>query len=294
MDSPPANPTPLIANCVACQGLVRVPANAPSGSEVRCPHCSESFPLAKVLADLIPELEVVDKTETAPVPHVDQVVTPRTGDGDRQRFVVPAQLSKGAKRRSRNSRSRDRAEEARKAALDSIEEIDDSSMSGISLSDSDHSVDYEDTPVVDPVDSLTDSDSRRSSSRSSQRSSRDSSRRSSNRSSRRSSSRSGNASQGPNPAGELFKVILGGLLAIPIAYGLVLGVFQKDPLGFAPQIEKVAPFLVPAKFKSTPGEKDESEKKPDAVNPDSEPDDTVIDIEKDALPISTLDPSNVR
>ena len=49
---------------------------------------------------------------------------------------------------------------------------------------------------------------------------------------------------------EIFKVVLGGALAIPIAYLLVLWVFKQDPLDVAPKIVQTAPFLLPAEFRA--------------------------------------------
>lgn len=51
-----------------------------------------------------------------------------------------------------------------------------------------------------------------------------------------------------NPTVEFTKVVFGGLMAIPIAYAIVLWVFNKDPLNVGPQISEYVPFVVPADF----------------------------------------------
>lgn len=53
---------------------------------------------------------------------------------------------------------------------------------------------------------------------------------------------------GKNPTVEFIKVVLGGLMAIPIAYAIVLWAFNKDPLNVGPQISEYVPFVVPADF----------------------------------------------
>ena len=51
-----------------------------------------------------------------------------------------------------------------------------------------------------------------------------------------------------NPAIEFVKVVAGGLLAIPIAYAIVLWAFNKDPLNVGPKISEYVPVVIPADF----------------------------------------------
>ena len=51
-----------------------------------------------------------------------------------------------------------------------------------------------------------------------------------------------------NPFIEFIKVVVGGLMAIPIAYAIVLWAFDKDPLNVGPQVSKYVPFVIPADF----------------------------------------------
>lgn len=71
-----------------------------------------------------------------------------------------------------------------------------------------------------------------------------------------------------NSAVEAIKVVMGGLLAIPIAYLVVFWLFKQDPLDLGPKIGNVAPFLVPEQFHGDP-EADVSSKN---VNPTEESD----------------------
>ncbi|MGY8748992.1 MAG: hypothetical protein ACKVHR_13180 [Pirellulales bacterium] len=51
-----------------------------------------------------------------------------------------------------------------------------------------------------------------------------------------------------NPSIEFIKVVVGGLMAIPIAYAIVLWAFNKDPLNVGPQISEYVPIVIPADF----------------------------------------------
>lgn len=201
----------ILGNCLSCQGLVRVPAKAPSDSMVRCPHCSESYRLAQIIDQAVPQLEIVGETQSEPViPRVDRVLI-----NERETFVVPSQLSKGAKRsRRRRSSSSDSSNDRRGSGNGSQNgEQDGEVWRKKSKSDGRN----------DSVPSLTTSTRRPK-------------------------------PPSQNPTAEMAKVVIGGLLAIPIAYMLVLWVFNQDPINLAPKINQVAPFLVPAALKDASGE----------------------------------------
>jgi hypothetical protein len=189
----------ILGNCLSCQGLVRVPSRAPANSIVRCPHCSESYRLAQILDQAVPELELVQQETEPEVPRVDRLTI-----GERETFVVPSQLSKGAKR-SRHRRSSSSGSSERSRSSGGSESADSSTRSREAAVPSNFS---------------------------------------------RRSSFSTSRSKAPirNPALEMVKVVVGGLLAIPIAYLLVLWLFGQDPLDVGPSISNIAPFLVPEKY----------------------------------------------
>jgi hypothetical protein len=205
----------IIGNCLSCRGLVRVPAKAPAKSVVRCPHCSESYQLAEILDQAVPELELVEgASDESDVAVVDKVLikTDQDKEGEeREKFVVPPQLSQGARRRSRRRSSSNEASDS----------VDHSAVSRVNTSES-GGLDYP---------------RRRSSSTGR------------SRSSSRSSSKSRRGHREPNAVVELVKIVLGGLLAIPIAYLLVFWIFKQDPLNVGPSLGNVVPFLVPAEFR---------------------------------------------
>lgn len=226
MDSPSQDKSGslILGNCLNCQGLVRVPSTAPSDSTVRCPHCSQQYRLAQILDKAIPELEIVDNSVGKPdIPIVDQVLFKKDDDSakGRETFVVPSQLSKGAIRTGRR-RSR--------------------SSSGSSRQ-----------PSRTRESNLADMGN------GSPRSQRGSSSSSSHR--RRSSGSPARVAIDPkNPVTEMIKVIIGGLLAIPIAYSLIFFIpgLNMDPLSIAPTLEKIAPSIVPVKLRSEANEVDDS------------------------------------
>ena len=285
MDKSINNDTPIMGNCLSCQGLVRVPATAPTSSTVKCPHCGESFRLSQILNHAVPELEIVVEDEEQE-DDIDQEGAVKDSEG---RFVVAKQLRQSSKK-SRRGRRRSRSRRSPEAdgmvpVPKPIGEVTESA-----------------TAIVDEVDgsqfSVNDSksqsnresfDSRRSSGSSSRSSSSESSR---SRSSGRSRSRSTpKKTRGSNPVGEIFKVVLGGAMAIPIAYLLVLWVFKQDPLDVAPKIYKTAPYLVPAAFQIDEEESSDSD--------DDAEGDVTDGLDEDALDVSgglakpRLDPSKV-
>ena len=113
------------------------------------------------------------------------------------------------------------------------------------------------------------------------------------RSGRRSTSRS-RSSRNRKSGTEVIKVIIGGLLAIPIAYMLVIWVFRQDPINIGPKIGNAIPFLVPAEFRPTDNVPNDNPAVNQIRNSDSE---NSIDGESkdaDSLPVPDVDPDRVR
>jgi len=95
---------------------------------------------------------------------------------------------------------------------------------------------------------------------------------------------------------EVFKIVIGGFLAIPIAYLLVLWVFKQDPLQVAPKISESAPFLIPPQFRSADAEADGA--KTDALNEskgvnENSGDEVKVINDLNELPKPTLDPTKI-
>lgn len=297
MSNQNSNSSTIVANCLECSGLVRVPVDAPSDSMVRCPHCQTSFALSEILGDAIPEVEVVDASETpseSNVPHVDKVLSQRNEEGELKKFVVPPQLSKGAQRpgrtRSSNESSQSSPSDETYVSTDepTIASAPDNHNSffdpGVQVDTGSY-----DSPTSAPAiqeDVSPNRGERRS--RRESRSNRSGSRRSSS-SRRRSSSRK--PAKGPNPTIEFLKVVFGGVLAIPIAYLIVLLAFKQDPLSLAPSISKVAPFLVPESLRPAETE-DEDSNTPGSNAPENDTGAGPI-VNMDELPIPKLNPDNI-
>jgi len=246
-------------NCPKCQGLVRVPLEFKPSSQVQCPHCQAEFPLHQ-LADLtVPDLTIVaTETPTHAVPLVDRVLFAMDGEKP-QKFIVPPQLAKGAKRRKKRRGSQQDSSPQpifKKAVLPPSVPPTNSSQSS---ADS----------VLDPVSFATlESDSRSPSTspgleseevRPSIRTERDTRpvRRLSApaASSRRRRNNSLANEEKSNPVLEFIKMALGGILAFPLAYAILLWIFMMDPLGVAPTLGKSAPMLVPKVYRPKPSQK---------------------------------------
>lgn len=86
----------------------------------------------------------------------------------------------------------------------------------------------------------------------------------------------------------MIKVVVGGLLAIPIAYLLVLWAFTQDPLNVGPTLGKVVPFMVPAELRE-----DNSESEAEAEQADDESNSEKDVDESDELAVPSLDPNRV-
>ena len=261
------HPAPIIGNCLSCQGMVRIPANSSVKAEVRCPHCDNKFPLAEILEQAVPALEVV---ESEPV--ID------TGDGEQPKFVIPSQLVKGAKHR-RGRRSRRSRESFQQIEMPSGDH-EPGKQGGSKFSTGNGATMLADIPSLTTVDANEDR------SKSSRRD-----RESSSRSKR--GRRSRKAKEQASPWVEVVKIVLGALLAIPIAYLLVFWVFRLDPFQVGPTVSKVAPFLVPAEF--------HAEVEPEGLAVDSDDEETegkkpqssgplVVDPSSGGLALPKIDP----
>lgn len=244
---PQANPqeyrqagAPIIGNCLACHGLVKVPVTASANDDVRCPHCQQTFSLSKLLNQVVPELEVVSGSddihltdadapaEDTQLPSVDQ-------------FVVPSQLAKGAFRRKKKRRK--------------------SNTSEVTAADSPSADTSPESLVVDTgrEDKQTRDESNR---------------RSKGRRKSRKSKRTRGFNEAANPIVEAVKVGLGAALAIPIAYLIVLWGFKQDPLNVAPTLGSAIPGLIPATFREEDGKEEDpspSQSKSDRNKEDSNP-----------------------
>ena len=268
------------------------------GSEMcirdRCPHCTKSFLLSQILDQAVPELELIEDQHDGS----DYEVDTGTTKDENGRFVVPKQLRRRSKRSRSGRKKTDNRSRHRETGVavgnDTINTPDVTVNESIELNGSNLAANHEAPSVTNGangVDLAIDSESSAKSERP-----RPSSRRRSRRPRRESDSKP-RRSKKPNPyksanspAGEILKVAIGGLLAIPIAYLLVLWVFKQDPLKVAPTIVDKAPFLVPSHFHPIEIEAEE----PSATDPEpAKPEDNIIpDVSGGGLAKPKLDPDS--
>lgn len=241
----PSPSGPIIAaNCISCMGMVRIPHSLPVNTTVRCPHCQELFVLSELLDQSLPSVEIVvseaEAAEQEDAPYIDTLHLKRDEQANREerprvKFEIPKALKDGAKRkRRRKRRSR--------------------SASGEGSSSTKNGRSY-----VIPDSVPTDGDSTTMGEAIERRQSRSGSRRSSSGSSSEGSSSSSSyrgkvrshASRLKDSKPEwstedLFKIVAGSLLAIPIAYMMLIWVFKSDPFGVASPVSRVLPFAIPS------------------------------------------------
>jgi hypothetical protein len=260
----------IIGNCLDCRGLVRIPATVDAKSTVRCPHCGESYPLQQILIEAVPELELVANESLS---NADQKVEDeKKTEPPREKFVVPVQLSKGAKRPNRRgNRSR------------SMSERGESSRGETSRRRSAERPkrNEEIETTAGRVGSAKSAVARPGSPRS-------------ERTTTTPRSRSKTTIAQASTFSETTKILIGGLLAFPIAYLLVFWVFHQDPLNLGPAISRVAPFAVPANLR---GPESEEAAEIDADSPignEAQPSSSLNgEDELDLLPIPDVDPDKI-
>ena len=280
----------ILGNCIACNGLMRVPVTTDVTHVACCPHCEKRFPVQQLIASAIPAAEIIEgEVAQDYTPVVDRVreapdentVKPRI------KFEVPKQIYNGAKHRRRRRRRSRGSDERKEQALKEPERSRSSrprikaSSVPVASTESAPVEGSAGTKVIDEVPSES-SRSRSSSSSSSSSSGSSSSGSRSSRSqssSRRSSSSSRKPEEDPDSVVEWMKIGVGGFIAFPLAYLGLMWIVGLDPFGLAPTIHKVAPFVVPSSF----------------IEDDSLLEFDDLDSEVDeSLPMPSLDPDDVR
>ena len=240
METSANNPTPVVVgNCVSCNGLVRVPTSVNANSTVRCPHCSGMFKLVEVLNESIPELVVEDSqaVEIDDRPYIDRIaekeknLSQNDGKKIREKFVVPTQLSQGAKRKRRHRRSKSKPK--RQSKQPEIANGTPDSQFAMAQTDTDQ------IPEISTGDRSSDSP------------------RPVSQSSRRRHSRTTRKKK--KAIVELIQIICGGLLAFPVAYLLLMWGLGIDPINIGPALGSVVPGIVPEGIRQP--DKEEKEEK---------------------------------
>ncbi len=253
----------IVGNCIYCDGLVRIPVSASPQSTVRCPHCGESFKLASVLDDSVPTLEIVEEPASQTSATAPRRINLDSSNQDPNRepgtkFEVSPILKKGAKkRRKKRRRSKEASEQEEKEPLGrshvvSGQEIETGSKSaGDVESKGEHGGGNRSALISDwPGDAVGRDDSapliREADAMEGANRSR--SKDDGGRVRREPPTRPKNRPRKKSDGGgfEMVKIILGAMLALPVAQLLVWWVFGQDPLDFGPGVGAVLPAVVPA------------------------------------------------
>ena len=293
----PPNPgSTIVGNCIACNGLVRVPAKAKANASVRCPHCQETFPLMKLLENAVPEVEVIQQPgPTVPTPapaptptakpelYIDQ--TAETGKDASGKFVVPSQLAKGARRRkssrSKSGRSKSRSSSSRRNESDESSQQSHRSQSyrEPSRNEPEQTVanDHRSEPLYDGTSHIRSRpEHARSESSQDVQQSREYRTRTSrvedqpHRSTRHRDYRAAHGHfSGDSSGNDFLRMFAGASLALPIAYLIVMWVFVQDPLGIAEGVGSRVPFLVPSALRAN-ADSDKTPAATDSETPDFE------------------------
>ena len=226
----------LFANCEQCEGIIRIPINVRPESSVSCPHCDNRFQLASVLNQQVPEIQFVDGSAPSPVSTTTEDVQIETGiktdstteqaDG---KFVVPPQLAAGIRKRRRRRRKSSSESSGQKSGRPLSEAESNELARRRDRANEEREKLQQQRAAAALRSKAKDGDSKPGSGSRSHDSSR---RMTSNRS----------------PVLEAIKIGVGGLLAIPIAYLLLMWIFSRDPLQLAPKLNAVMPILVPSKM----------------------------------------------
>ncbi len=286
----------ILGNCIACNGLMRVPVTTDVTHVACCPHCEKRFPVQQLIASAIPAAEIIEgEVAQDYTPVVDRVREPADENAvkPRVKFEVPKQIYNGAKHRRRRRRRSRSSDERKEQAIKEAErsrtgrpKINASTVPVATTQSASSTVEEttadEATSAVKVVDEVPRESARSRSSSSGSSSSRSSSSESrSSRSSKSSSRRSSSSEpeEEPDSVVEWLKITVGGFIAFPLAYLGLMWIVGLDPFGLAPTIHKVVPFVVPSRFVE------------DDVLPEF--DDLDLD-EEDSLPMPSLDPDDVR
>ena len=215
-----------IATCPRCQDEVTIPQGAGEESRVACPLCREEFLLIEVMQELPPALILLDgpvATETSN----EETSNEDASDEDA----------------SDENASDDSATETVKIEISEAEPGDEVDSADTSESESDDESDSEDSSEA--VGSFNFGDSMESPATGS----------SSIRPIR------GPSRKSENPMWTMIKVVLGGMLAIPLAQ-LILwwlpGSWSRDPMKMGPKASQYAPFLVPKQYHDSKDGKSQS------------------------------------
>lgn len=281
--TPDQKPDFLFANCEQCQGIVRIPITVRPESSVSCPHCNQQFKLANVLAQQVPEVQLIDGLPES-LTSAASVEEPEFNKGTEKqdgKFIVPPQLAAGIRKRRRRRRSSSEKSSSSRAQASTPPSGTSSNHTDRPLSEAEESkIARREEHARQKRDKLEQQRKAAAKRQAAAEQGHDPNQRRESSGSRESSS--SRQSSKRSPVVEALKIAVGGMVAIPIAYLLLMWVFSRDPLSLKDSIGAVAPSLLPPAFKF----EDESDETPKAS------DNKGVDV-FDSLPVPETDPDDI-
>ncbi len=225
-----------IATCPRCQDEVTIPQGAGEESRVACPLCREEFLLIEVMQELPPALILLDGPVATETSNEDAANEDAANEDAANEDAADEDAAD-------EDAADDSATETVKIEISEAEPGDEVDSTGTSESESDDESDSEDSSEAVGSFNFGDSVESPATGSSSIRPIRVASRKS------------------ENPMWTMIKVVLGGMLAIPLAQ-LILwwlpGSWSRDPMKMGPKASQYAPFLVPKQYHDSKDGKSQS------------------------------------
>jgi hypothetical protein len=202
----------IITQCPKCASLVYLPSVVSTRTMLRCPKCQNQYTLESILPSDVPELQIVTGNETAE-PRLDS-----QGEVESipvsTKFEVPSILRYGSRRR-------------RSSGDESIENVSSEQFPANETSE------VESPKVSDQTVTEAPSISR-------------------SHRVRRSSRHHHHEFDGrPNGTLEMVKVVIGAVMALPVAQLVIWWGLGLDPLGIGPSVGRIVPPLVPRAIRAS-------------------------------------------
>ncbi|MEQ1905595.1 MAG: hypothetical protein ABL888_15505 [Pirellulaceae bacterium] len=201
----------IITQCPKCASLVYLPTVVSTRTMLRCPKCQNQYTLETILPSDVPELQIVTGNET---------VEPRLdSQGEVEsipvstKFEVPSILRYGSRRRRSSG--------------------DESTENGTSEQVPANETSEVESPIVSEH-SVTEAPSISRSHRG-----------------RRSSRHHHEFDGRPNGTLEMVKVVIGAVMALPVAQLVIWWGLGLDPLGIGPSVGRIVPPLVPRAIRAS-------------------------------------------
>ena len=202
----------IITQCPKCASLVYLPPVVSTRTMLRCPKCQFQYSLESILPTDVPELQIVTGNDSAEQQLHEQSEGANNSGPEiipvSTKFEVPSILRYGSRRRRPSNEEREKNEASEQTETSEVQQVASSGVSGNSVTDA---------PSISHRQRV-----------------------------RRSSRHHRHEFDGrPNGALEVFKVVVGAVMALPVAQLIIWWGLGLDPLGIGPRVGRIVPPLVP-------------------------------------------------